>query len=386
MFFQYNPDAPVHTNIHWGHASSADLVRWREEPIALAPRVGGPDEQGCWSGCLVDDNGTPTAVYTAVGAAGPRSGGVVLATSDCSAVWWMQGDSLLEHSDEPHDIDVRDPYVFSFGGRRYAVQGGGRVGGTPRILLYACDDLHDWTFLGDLLTPDDPVAAAYGDVDVWECPNLFELDGSWVVLASPLTFSGDGLVMGEVFALVGRLEPDGDGLRFRPEIASRVDSGASFYAPQVLVSGERRLLWAWTRDLGRRPEEIAAAGWTGALTFPRELRLAGGVLRAEPAAELAGLRRERVEPIDGIVSETSFELEGDSASFRLVLEGDGTTENVVEADHARGVRILVDGSVVEVFADGATPRTLRAFPGPRSRWRVEGSSGLRIWRLGLPGH
>ena len=59
VFFQYNPDAPVHTNIHWGHASSADLVRWREEPIALTPRVGGPDEQGCWSGCLVDDNGTP---------------------------------------------------------------------------------------------------------------------------------------------------------------------------------------------------------------------------------------------------------------------------------------------------------------------------------------
>ena len=131
-----------------------------------------------------------------------------------------------------------------------------------------------------------------------------------------------------------------------------------------------------------------AAGWTGALTFPRELRLAGGVLRAEPAAELAGLRRERVEPIDGILSETSFEVEGDSAGFRLVLEGDGTTEIVVdiEGDRARSVRILVDGSVVEVFADGAPPRTLRAYPGPRSRWRVEGSPGLRIWRLGLPGH
>jgi beta-fructofuranosidase len=388
VFFQYNPDAPVHTNIHWGHASSADLVRWREEPIALAPRVGGPDEQGCWSGCLVDDNGTPTAVYTAVGAAGPHSGGVVLATSDRSAVQWTQRESVLEHSDEPHDIDVRDPYLFSFGGRRYAVQGGGRAGGTPRILLYACDDLHDWTFLGDLLTPDDPVAAAYGAVDVWECPNLFELDGSWVLLASPLTLGGDGPVMGEVFALVGGLEPEGDGLRFRPETASRVDSGASFYAPQVLVHGDRRLLWAWTRDLGRPPEEIAAAGWTGALTFARELRLDGGVLRAEPAAELAGLRRERMEPIDGILSEASFELEGDSAGFRLVLEGDGTAEVVVdiEGDQARGIRILVDGSIVEVFADGATQRTLRAYPGPRSRWRVESGSELRIWRLGLPGH
>jgi beta-fructofuranosidase len=209
-----------------------------------------------------------------------------------------------------------------------------------------------------------------------------------VLLASPLTLGGDGPVMGEVFALVGGLEPEGDGLRFRPETASRVDSGASFYAPQVLVHGDRRLLWAWTRDLGRPPEEIAAAGWTGALTFPRELRLDGGVLRAEPAAELAGLRRERMEPIDGILSEASFELEGDSAGFRLVLEGDGTAEVVVdiEGDQARGIRILVDGSIVEVFADGATQRTLRAYPGPRSRWRVESGSELRIWRLGLPGH
>ena len=95
-----------------------------------------------------------------------------------------------------------------------------------------------------------------------------------------------------------------------------------------------------------------------------------------------------MEPIDGILSEASFELEGDSAGFRLVLEGDGTAEVVVdiEGDQARGIRILVDGSIVEVFADGATQRTLRAYPGPRSRWRVESGSGLRIWRLGLPGH
>jgi beta-fructofuranosidase len=258
VFYQYNPDAPVHANIHWGHVSSTDLVRWRQEPIALAPRAGGPDERGCWTGCLVDDQGTPTALYTAANAPHPYGGGVALATSDRAAISWTQPESLLEHSNEPLDIDVRDPYVFSFRGHRYAVQGGGRVGGSPRVLLYACDDLTHWTYLGDLLTPDDPIAAAYGDASVWECPNLFKIEGSWVLLASPLTIREEGLVFGEVFALIGQLEPDGDGLAFRPETASPVDSGASFYAPQVLVHGERRLLWGWTRDLGRSSEEIAA--------------------------------------------------------------------------------------------------------------------------------
>ncbi len=37
VFFQHNPAAPVHGDIHWGHASSADLLTWRAEPVALRP-------------------------------------------------------------------------------------------------------------------------------------------------------------------------------------------------------------------------------------------------------------------------------------------------------------------------------------------------------------
>ncbi len=59
VFYQHNPDAPVHGNIHWGHASSPDLVRWEHHPVALTPTPGGPDEAGCWSGCVVDDGACP---------------------------------------------------------------------------------------------------------------------------------------------------------------------------------------------------------------------------------------------------------------------------------------------------------------------------------------
>ena len=65
VFFQYNPAAPVHSAIHWGHVSSTDLLSWQEHPIALSPRQGLIDAAGCWSGCVIDDSGVPTAVYTA---------------------------------------------------------------------------------------------------------------------------------------------------------------------------------------------------------------------------------------------------------------------------------------------------------------------------------
>src|SRR5690349_18205013 len=37
LFFQYYPDKTVWGPMHWGHATSKDLVRWQEQPIALFP-------------------------------------------------------------------------------------------------------------------------------------------------------------------------------------------------------------------------------------------------------------------------------------------------------------------------------------------------------------
>jgi beta-fructofuranosidase len=66
MFYQYNPNGAFPESMHWGHAVSPDLVHWKHLPIALAPTPGGPDKDGCWSGCAVVDQGVPTIVYTGV--------------------------------------------------------------------------------------------------------------------------------------------------------------------------------------------------------------------------------------------------------------------------------------------------------------------------------
>ena len=47
-------------------------------------------------------------------------------------------------------------------------------------------------------------------------------------------------------------------------------------------------------------------------------------------------------------------------------------------------RVLVDGSMVEVFDGGPAPFTTRAYPTPTSRWviRLGRPAPLRAWRLG----
>src|SRR5437868_5285229 len=37
LFYQYYPDSTIWGPMHWGHATSKDLVHWQHQPIALYP-------------------------------------------------------------------------------------------------------------------------------------------------------------------------------------------------------------------------------------------------------------------------------------------------------------------------------------------------------------
>ena len=263
----------MHRDICWGHVTSTDLVHWQEAPVALRPRPGLIDAAGCWSGCVIDDAGTPTAVYTA----NPDhawNAGVTLARSDRSLLAWEQDEKpVVATPDRPGIGEVRDPFVFSFEGKRYALQGAGERFGRPQILLYDCDDLEAWIELDPLLTDDDPVAAEVAAANIWECPNLALIDDRWVLLISMWRWVDGAHQLAGVRYLVGELVRHPGGLRFQPSSGGMLDEGPAFYAPQLMADGDRTLLWGWSWELGRTEDQVAAAGWAGVLTFPaRALR------------------------------------------------------------------------------------------------------------------
>lgn len=380
VFYQHNPAAPVHNDIHWGHASSTDLLHWINEPIALSPRPTAPDRGGCWSGCVVDDDGVPTAVYTAV-IDSPQNAGVLLARSDRTLRHWV-GDQKwrVGTPTDPCISDVRDPFIFRYADRRYAVQGAGHVSGDPQLLLYSCDDLADWTYLGPLLTIDDPIAAEIAPANIWECPNLFRLGDSWVLLVSLWRDT----VLSGVRYLVGDLVPRGEGLSFVPRAGGTLDDGPTFYAPQVLVEPDRVLLWGWAWEGSDRSEgAIREAGWAGTLTSPREVVLRGERVIVQPAAELTGWRRPvgLVDPANRI-TDPAFEVITDGRMLLRCIDPTSGDEHVVAASDGPA-RIIVDGSLVEIFhPTGST--TTRHYPAEGSYWTVETDGPAQIWSLGLP--
>ncbi|WP_216322169.1 glycoside hydrolase family 32 protein [Deinococcus aestuarii] len=402
LYYQHNPYRPQWGHIHWGHASSADLVAWRDEPLALAPTPGSADEHGCFSGSFAVVGGLPTLYYTGCSGGGQAQ---CRATSRDLVSWQKDpGHPIIPHPPEGvrHD-DFRDPYVFRHGAWWYLALGASLDHDRGAVLLYRSANGVDWAYRHVLY------AATRTDQGVmWECPNVFPIGERWVLIVSVAPNLGARY-------FVGTFEDE----RFVPEREGLLDSDGGAFAHLTARGGDgRRLQWAWLNEQ-RHQDLIDPGGWAGALSVPRELSLQEGDLRVVPAAEVALYRGGAV--LDGEVvlgSGAPHAFEGRHLDLGLRVEPgnespvqvtllrspNGAEETVVtyhpearqlRIDRSRSsldartngdtqrahlalrrgegldLRVLLDGSVLEVYANGRVCLSSRVYP-----TRAESVQGL----------
>ncbi|MFI5914832.1 GH32 C-terminal domain-containing protein [Dactylosporangium sp. NPDC051541] len=367
LFFQHNPHGLAWDTMHWGHATSTDLVHWTQRPIALEPGVHPGD---LWSGNAVVDTANVTGLKTG----GDDPIVMFSGTNGVTVHYSTDGARTFQTFDRGRKVAVpsgtsRDPHVFWHAASNRWVMVVWNDGGGNGASFYTSTNLLDWTYRSRF-------AADW----FFECPDMFALnvDGSgvqkWV-----LTDASGEYTIGSF-----------DGTTFRSDWASpqRMDLGANdaggtFYAGQTFtgVPDGRRIQMSW------QPGNHGST-WTGDQTFPAELALhtfpEGVRLTRTPVRELSSLRSGGVtytnravasnNPLNVTSADTyevsaEFDVAGASANtfgLKLHTRADGTFDRAVSYDRAAGtlygrplsavngrvkMRVLVDRGQLEVFGN-----------------------------------
>jgi beta-fructofuranosidase len=431
MFHQYNPQAAVWGNMNWAHATSPDMIHWEHEGIAISPTADGPDRNGVFSGSAVLDHGKPTVIYT--GVAPPMSESeatlrdgvhtwrevqcLAVAQDDNLRTWRKRAEPVI--ATPPAGLAVtgfRDPSLWREGNDWMLILGSGIRNKGGAILLYSSPDLRRWTYLHPLIEGSSGKGVSVNPVDsgeMWECPDFFPIGNKHVLLISTM-----GKVRWKVGTYANR--------RFTAEKEGVVDWGA-YYAAKTMLDGEgNRILWGWITET-RTDAELLAAGWAGAMSLPRVLSLnsenelqmevapAARQLRAAltrvPAGATRAARNKIIDEfrIHDLAAELDMEFIPKVDAFSLELQSE-TGEDFAKiscTDKSKNRELSVnaitstlpgaagsllhlhaflDGSVLEVFANGTTSLTARIYRVPSGplQLKIKGPAELRnfdAWQI-----
>lgn len=289
-FFQYGPFDVTGGVKHWGHAASKDLLHWEPLPVMLYPDE--PfDCHGVYSGSALIE-GTEMYLYYTGNVKHPgdfdyikqgRGHNVCLAVShDGKTVASKQ--CLLYNKDYPAGLTchVRDPKVFAYEGKYYMVLGARTLEDKGEVLVLESTDKLHWNHINTLTTPE-----TFGYM--WECPDLFCLDGQWYLAVSPQGIACQNVYGCGYFAVYGDWRAHCTLGEFH-----EMDAGFDYYAPQSFVDENgRRIQIGWMgmpdADYGNAP--TVAHGWQHCFTVPRLLTKGeNGTLLQTPVPELDARR------------------------------------------------------------------------------------------------
>ncbi len=362
LFFQYNPYGDRWGHMSWGHAVSTDLMNWQELPVAIPER----DVMAYSGSAVVDwDNSSGfgdgkrpplVAIYTGHNVRNGNQSQFVAYSNDRGRTWAQYGQVL-----DIGSKDFRDPKVFWDAKRRHWTMVVAKAA-ENKISIYRSSDLKTWHHKSDF----GPVGARAGS---WECPDLFELPvvndsagGSrWVLLVS-VSDKGPGGGSGMQY-FVG----DFDGEKFVADPLPDnqplwVDRGADFYAGvtwnDLPKADKRRIMIAWASDW-RYASAVPTYPARGLMSLPRALSLrklgTSYRLAQAPVGELDQLQALRKQRSDIILDQgkTKLPISGGRVDLRVTVDR-GTADQVVFSltdDQGYETLFGITAATNEVFID-----------------------------------
>lgn len=308
MFYQYNPSGNDWGNMSWGHATSTDLMHWKEQPVAMTRDDLGDIFSGC---CVVDKDNTAgfgkdavIALYTSSGESQQQS--MAYSTDDCKTFTKYAGNPIIANPSMP---DFRDPKVFwheATGKWIMALA----TGWSHTIELWGSADLKSWSRMSTFSM--DNVRCNIGQ---WECPDLIKMEyqgkEKWVLIVS--TNPGGPILGSGIMYFIG----DFDGTNFTANDMSYpkwLDYGMDNYAGVTWSNmPDNRIVYIGWMNNWQYASVVPASPWRSAMTLPRSLVLAKSngqlVLTSKVVSEIENLAGEWSESTDGIAGADACQLQ-----------------------------------------------------------------------------
>lgn len=429
IFFQYSPFEVEGGLKFWGHYITKDLINYKYVGVSIYP-----DEKydchGVYSGSAFIEDDKIYIYYTGnVKLLGEhdyiesgREANTMLTVSD-DGINFSEKECLMEMKDYPKGITnhIRDPKIWKVDNSYYMVQGARKYGDDRdndigEVLIFSSKYKRNWKHISTVNTKD-----RFGYM--WECPDLFNLDGQNILITCPQGVKQIESVYENIY-LSGYFLINDD-YKTKDSITvdgfTVLDKGFDFYAPQTFLdeNGNRVIIgWMGVPDTEETHKNLTVDyGWQHCLTIARELSFKNGKLYQKPHRSLEKLRNSMIFEnkcsysslsdnlifadsyeviVDNIKDADNFELlisEGVSIKYKeskFILEfvndigkqiGGGRGKRSAYLEKLENIRILIDTSTIEIFVnDGEMVFTTRYYPDKYS-FRVSGDMNLKIYKL-----
>lgn len=275
LFYQYYPGGNVWGPMHWGHATSTNMMNWKHEPVALYPDSLGMIFSGS---AVVDKENTSgfgsnghvpiVAIFTQhneearIKGAKDFQNQSIAYSLDEGKTWTKYKNNPVLRS--PGLVDFRDPKVsWNTTAKKWIMT----LAVADRVHFYSSPDLKNWTKESEF----GEKAGAHGGV--WECPDLFPMkyEGKdiWVLLVSinpggPNKGSATQYFLG-----------DFDGKVFHPfsKDTKWIDYGPDNYAGVTWSNTRDKSFFMGWMSNWSYAQIVPTTTWRSAMTLARELRL-----------------------------------------------------------------------------------------------------------------
>ena len=427
LFYQaYPPEDPRQ---HWGHAISKDLVHWRDLPLAIYPHP----ERAVFSGSALVEEDRVIAHYH-----GTRAGNFVAVSDDPLLLNWekVTGEAVIPKKNRdtvmlggiPLPHHVYDPFIWKEDGMYYSISGwrhrNEQTGKFyPTAELYESPDLENWKYVHQLVEGDHFTVAGTD----YACPYFWPIGDRHIFLffSHYWGYGGGQYLLGDYDSKQKKFKPTSHGYFNHGPVGP-----GGVHAPSATPDGRGGVINVFNINAGKPAE-----GWDQIMSLPMRLTLKDSdELRIEPAGDIESLRYNH-QSVDRMTLPANHEIVLDNINgnaMEMIVEIDPKDAQHVELNILRSpdkqeytqiifyrnrrfwdsnnilsistdnssilpevrsrpaenaplhldegenlrLRIFIDKSVVEIYANDGQYAAVRVYPG------LKGSTGVSILSRG----